>query len=157
MLINDSYLKKKTYVSIQKDSNDLKVAIERVAEIYIIDLLSIPLYELLLDHTTNDTVLNDKQSKLLDKVKFYYALMVEHELMGNIFTISNKGNQEANNTPNREDVVSRRSEVMLKAEKIKSDILTFLNDNRIDFPQYYTNSQNTESSNDFIVFYDTKN
>jgi hypothetical protein len=155
-LINEPYLKSTVNVSVHKDAADIKIALHTVAQIYIKDLLSIPLFELFQNHVETETTLTSKQAELFEMVKFYYALMVQHELMGNLFSISNKGNQEADNNANFELVKHRRTEVLSKADHIKNQVLQYLKVNAADFPQYYSNTTNTENANDFIVFYDTK-
>ncbi|TXK23323.1 hypothetical protein FVR03_22760 [Pontibacter qinzhouensis] len=143
-LITESYLKSRVNVTLHKDASAIKIAFQNVTDFYIQDLLSIPLYELYLDHATNNTALSVKQMELFNKIKVYFALMVEWELMFNLFEITNKGNKEDINAASIDVVKLKRNEVYSKAEQVKSNILRYLSTNKADFPQYFSSEENTE-------------
>ncbi|WP_066834933.1 hypothetical protein [Rufibacter ruber] len=139
-LIDEAYLKSRVNIAV-KDSTVLKISFQNVTDFYLQELLSIPLYDLLLDHTQNDTAITPKQTELLAKVKAYFALMVHYDLIFNLFEVNNKGNKVEADAPSVELMKMQRSEVLSKAEQMKSYIERFLNDNRGDFPQYFSNEQ----------------
>lgn len=155
-LITESYFKSRVSVALQKDASELKVAFENVTDFYLKDLLSIPLFELYLNHVENGSELTSKQSELFDKVKVYFALMASYELMLNLFEITNKGNQTEPNSASLELVKMKRQEVLGKAEQMKANILKYLADNRSDFPQYFAseeaNTPQISSNGSPIVF-----
>ncbi|WP_299988741.1 hypothetical protein [uncultured Pontibacter sp.] len=138
-LITEQYLKSRVNVSLHKEATDIKIAFQNVTDFYIQDLLSIPLYDLYIDHLKNNTPLTVKQAELYEKIKVYFALMVQHELMFNLFEITNKGNQEDAGAASIDVVKIKRNEVYSKAEQMKSNILAYLEKNKADFPQYFTN------------------
>jgi hypothetical protein len=145
-LINETYLKNRVNISQHKEAKDIKIALENVNDFYMKDLLSIPLFELFLDHVENETSITDIQAELFNKVKVYNALMVQYELMYDLFDITNKGNQENADSPSIEIVKMKRGEVYSKAEQMKSNILDYLNANRAEFPQYFSNDVETGTS-----------
>ncbi|RNI30948.1 hypothetical protein EFA69_06555 [Rufibacter immobilis] len=158
-LIDEAYLKTTVNVTSHKDANEIKIAFKTVEEFYITDLLSIPLYELYVNHVTNGTELTPRQADLFPKIKLYYALLVQYELMFNLFTVTNKGNEQSQNAPSITDIREKRNEVMSKAETVKARILEYLSKNKADFPEYYAGSQGNDTpSSDAsgfspIVFY----
>lgn len=155
MLITEAYLKNTINLSQHKDPVDLKIALKNVTEFYIKDLLSIPLYELYLSHVEQGKVLTARQAELLEKVRFYYALMVQHELMFNLFSVTNRGNEQNQNSPSLQDIREKRAEVMGKAEAVKDKILAYLAAYRQDFPEYVAQRPTQADSAGYspIVFY----
>lgn len=157
-LITEQYLTDRVNVSKQKNAEDLKRAFQNVSDFYIKDLLSIPLYDLLLSSIDDSVVeLTAHQAALLDKVQIYFAFMVQYDLLLDLFEITNKGTQVDSNSADIDLIKIKRTEVMAKADKIKSDILKYLEENRSEFPQYYANSKPVAqpSNGSPIVYLDT--
>jgi hypothetical protein len=136
-LIDEKYLADYTSVSINKNAKDIKVAFQAVTIIHLKPLLGIALYGLLESFIEGIAELSDKQFELLDMVKYYMALKVEKEMLFNIVNISNKGATEEDRAANLETVTTLRQLAESKAASVKKNILTFLADNKDDFPEYF--------------------
>lgn len=144
-LITESYLKTTTSVSNQKDVQDIKKAFNIVEEFYLKDLLGLPLFEFYKAHAnaTSPPALDTIKGQLLSKVQLYFALMAEHEIMFDLFDISNKGNTVEQNAASIELVKLKRGEVLSKAQHVKKRILDYLREHQDSFTDYFPASPST--------------
>lgn len=139
-LISETYLKSRVNVSLHKDATAIKIAFQNVTDFYVKDLLGIPLYDLYIDHLVNATPLTVKQAELYDKIKVYFALSTHYELLMNgLVDNNNKGTTEDDRVAALDTVKMVRQDVASKAEQMKSNILKYLEANKADFPQYFSN------------------
>ena len=150
-LIDEKYLSDYTSVSINKNAKDIKVAFQAVTIIHVKPLLGIALYELLETHVASTIELTAKQAQLFDMVKYFMALKVEREMLYNIISISNKGATEEEKAASVETVTVKRQAVESQAASVKKNILSYLNTNKADFPEFYPET-NTQDFTSGIIF-----
>lgn len=149
-LISQKYLSETANVSIQANDKNILVAFKAVTEIDVKPLLGIPLYQLLQSKVESETesTFTTEQAELFDLVKYFMSLRVWREMMFDMLNISNKGATESDHQANLDLIKLKRLETEHKAESIRKRILSYLNNNKPAFPQFFPEPQRSASNPD---------
>lgn len=139
-LIDEKYVKDTINVSPNLDSGAIKKSIKQVHRLYIQELLGIGL----VDYLQQNTSLTSVYTTLLPDVKYYFALLVQYDLLSTL-GIKTTNKSTALVPDNTADVASIKMEMKYIQEKfilLKADILAYLNRHATELPEYIPQVRN---------------
>lgn len=138
-LIDETYLKEKTTVNIQKDGSKVRVALDNIDYFYVRKLLGVPLHKLFLDslNGVSGVTLTQTQAHVLDLSQRYCAILTHWDMLADLpVKTVEKGAIEPDGSADLNTIKYRRQELYSKAETVKQDILDLLVHS--DFATLYT-------------------
>ena len=149
-LIDEEYVRANTRIGKNTKDEVIEPYLQDVQDSHVSDLLGIPLMEKYLDHVKNNTTISPIQAAVLNDVKKYYAKCVEHQytLLANV-KLTNKGAVGVEGGADL-DAIAKVQQVIAKQYTHYQDrILTAINLNKVEFPEYYGNPDDVPAVKNF--------